>query len=580
MNLNMQMSSGEDGHSHLEEMPEDAPWDEKPGESVVEQHDIDQIPEVDITEEDLHETSENEENWLIFGGAYESQRLFPGDRITPENVGGLEVEYQFEHLSEDYEFQGTPIVVHGDPPIMYITFGPDHLYAMNARTGEILWSHIYEPVVGASDTSPSAERGAAVLGDTVYKSTLDLGVIAIDRYTGEEHWYYNGAAAYRGEVADDLMHEELQWERSVGTTSSWPPLIYKGNLMKGSFGGEFGVSGFFDAIDLEGNPKWRINMTPEELWVGDSWMHGGGTAWASGAIDPENDLVISPSSNAGPWYGTIRPGWNPYTTGKVASDVETGEYRWHHQDAPHEWWDYDSPSPPIVYSAEVDGEERRLVSWSGKTGWVYTVDAETGQLVQRSEEFVQHLNMWDLPPKNDLDAADWIMTHLRGGSNPEPSSYHPESRTMVVKGTNRPMKFSWHEIEYEPGESYVGMETISATEPEEVPEWNGNPGVVAGLDPVTGEIKWQDWRPDDTAAGGSVTTSTGVTFAGNAEGTFIAYDTETGDQLWEDDQGVGVDGGPMIWHDPYEEKTYVVVTAGGRRGTLQGNLVTVYSLEA
>jgi len=63
---------------------------------------------------------------------------------------------------------------------------------------------------GASDETPPAERGPAVLGDTVYKSTLDLGVLAIDRYTGEEQWYYNGAAAYRGEVAEDVRHEELQ----------------------------------------------------------------------------------------------------------------------------------------------------------------------------------------------------------------------------------------------------------------------------------------------------------------------------------------------------------------------------------
>nr|WP_222914956.1 PQQ-binding-like beta-propeller repeat protein [Natrinema sp. SYSU A 869] len=566
----------------------DGPFDEKPGESEIEQHDTAVIPEVDITEEDLVETSEREDNWLVWGGGYESQRHYPSDAISPDNIDDLEIEYQFEFLTEDHDFQGSPIIVHGDPPIMYITFGPDHLYTMNARNGDVLWSHIYRPAVGTADESPSAERGVAVLGDTVYKSTLDLGVLAIDRYTGEERWYYNGACAYRDEPADGLMHEDLQWERSRGSTSSWPPLIYNGKLMKGSFGGEFGVSGFFDAINLDGEPEWRVNMTPADQWVGESWKHGGGTAWAAGAIDPENEIVIVPSANPGPWYGTPRPGWNQYSGGKVAVDIETGEYRWHYQDAPHEWWDYDSPSAPLVYTAEVDGEERRLVSWAPKTGWVHTVDAETGELVQRSEEYIDHLNMWSLPPKDDLESSPWIIPGTSGGTNREPSSYDPESRTIIVKGTSQPHHFSWTETEYQPGGRYLGMTTEGIRSPEdleaydqdEIPdEWGGNFGNTTAIDPVTGEVKWQDWISDARSYSGSLTTAGGVTLTGHSNGEVVVYDTETGDRLVTDDVGVGVDSGPIAWHDPHEEKHYMMINAGGRRAE-PGNVISVYSLDA
>ncbi|WP_344572697.1 hypothetical protein, partial [Winogradskya humida] len=187
--------------SHLEELPEDAPWDEKPGESHVEQYDTDVIPEVEITEEDLHQTSEDETNWLMFGGGYEGQRHTTADLITPENADQLELEYSVELAEPHNDFQGSPLIVHGDPPVMYETVGPDMLFVLNARTGELLWEHIYEPAVGASSETPPAERGPAVLGDMIYKSTLDLGVLAMNRYTGEEEWYYNGAAAYRGEPA-------------------------------------------------------------------------------------------------------------------------------------------------------------------------------------------------------------------------------------------------------------------------------------------------------------------------------------------------------------------------------------------
>ncbi|GAB7017194.1 dehydrogenase [Halostagnicola bangensis] len=616
--------------SHLEDLPEDAPWDEKPGESEVEQYDTDQIPEVDITEEDLRESRENPENWLLYGNDYQNRRHVTADIITRDNVEDLELEYRLEPGDETNDFQGSPLIIHGDPPIMYFTIGPDMLYAINARTGDLLWTHFYEPYVGASDETPSAERGPVVLGDTIYKSTLDLGVLAIDRYTGEEEWYYNGAAVYRGEVADNLMHEELQWERSRGTTSSWPPLIYDGLLMKGSFGGEFGVSGFFDAIDLEGNPEWRVNMTPEHEWVGDSWMHGGGTAWPLGAIEPDEGTIIVPSANPGPWYGTVRPGFNPYTAGKVAIDIETGEHEWHYQDAPHDWWDYDSSAPPLVFEEELDGETTQFATWPSKTGWVFTVNMETGQLHQRSEEYVQHLNTFSLPPYDDLESAPWIMPELAGGTNPYPAGYDPETRTMIVKGFNRPMRFSWFEVEYEPGENYIGMDTIRAelpgdadveepddpvhegevvedpddevddeeeeeeeedeeedvddelTEPPE--EWNGHPGAIAGIDPLTGELKWREWTApgDPPPRGGALTTPTGVTFAGIATGLMIAYDTETGDQLAQLEVGPhGVDGAPISWYDPGEGKQFVAITGGGGTHTdaEDGNTLAVFSLE-
>ncbi|MFD1562016.1 pyrroloquinoline quinone-dependent dehydrogenase [Haloarchaeobius amylolyticus] len=655
--------------SHLIDLPEDAPWNEKPGESVVEQGDTDQIPERDVTEEDLAGTGEDPTNWLIMGGSYQSQRHTTADVITPENVGDLEVEYRLEVADHPNDFQGSPVIVDGDPPIMYATVGPDLLYAINARTGEILWRHFYRPDVGASDATPPAERGPAVLGDTVYKSTLDLGVIAIDRYTGEERWYYNGAAAYRGEVADDLMHEELRWERSRGTTSSFPPLIYDGMLMKGSFGGEFGVSGFFDGISLEdGTPQWRVNMTPEHEWVGESWQHGGATAWASGAVDPDSGTVVIPSANPGPWYGTVRPGWNPYSCGKVAVNTEDGEYQWHHQDSPHDWWDYDSPSPPVVFEADVDGETRTFATWPGKTGWVYTVDMETGQLHQRSDEYVQHLNTFNLPPYDDLESAPWIMPDLIGGTNPQPSAYDPETRTLVVKGTNYPMKFSWFETEYEAGQRYIGMDTVRKTEPtqpddgeqedeevpadaeeaevgeqregdetpanetvggnetadggddlhapeerddgdesengaeeeaeeddeeeddgtqefaqEEVPEWNQNAGVIAGIDPLSGDVKWQNWFSWEVGPpwGGSLTTATGVTFAGGPGGYLHAFDTETGEQLAAHVVGNhGVDGAPASWYDPNEGKQYVAITGGGgNQVEEEGNTIAVFSLQ-
>lgn len=579
----------QDPLGHLEDI--DAilagPYDEKPGDSTLEQYDIEQIPERDISQDDLTETGDRTDNWLLYGGAYHNQRRYPGTELHHDNVEELELEWQLSYPDAPTRSEpptadthNSPLIVDGDPPIMYLTFGPDELYAVNARTGDILWYYIYEPMVGASDATAPAERGVALYGDMVLKSTLDLGVVALNRYTGEEQWYFNGAGTYRGEVADGLMHEELSWTRSRGTTSSFPPLIKDGMVMKGSFGGEFGVKGWFDAISLDGEPQWRVNMVPQDAWVGNSWQHGAGTAWASGAIDVENNNVIVPSANGGPWYGTVRPGFNPYTCGKVALDIETGAYEWHHQDSPHDYWDYDSPSPPLVYTATVGGEERRLVSWAPKVPWVFTVDADTGQLVQRTDNFTQQHNMWILPPKEpEGDEAPWNNPYAGGGSSSgQVSSYHQESQTMVVTGTNVPWRIGWEPVEYRPGENYLGYIFAAVGADASEHDWyNGFEGVVAGVDPVTGEVKWQDWRETNfRGGGGAATTASGITFVGyggSSSGEFVGYDVETGDKLWRDDIGGGPGGGPVIWEDPYEEKVFVAVSMQ------EEGVTNVYSVE-
>lgn len=547
---------------HLEDIDVllNSDYDEMPGENVIESGidvSTDVIPEREITDADLQQTGDSTEDWLLYGGSYSNIRHYPGDELNTDSVADLSVEWSYTNEDAGGNQQGSHSLVGGDPPILYDSDAPGQLLAYNARTGDLIWHHTYESNAGIG-FSPPAERGVGLYGDMVLRSTLDLGVIALDRYTGETIWYYNGAAAYRDEPAENLMHEELVWGRFSGTTSNHPPMVYDGRILKGSFGGEYGVKGFYDGIDLDGVPQWRVNMCPEVEWVGDSWKHGGGTAWAASCIDVENDQVIIPSANGGPWYGTVRPGFNPYTCGKVAVDTETGEYNWHYQDVPNDWWDYDSPSPALTYTAEVNGEERRLVSWAPKVGWVFTVDAETGELHERSEGYVQHHNTYTLPAKGDLERSEWFMPQWTGGTNPQPSSYDPNTQTMVVRGNNVPARFAWNEAEYSTASFYFGMQTQTGNQ-DDVEEYNGSGGNVAAVDPVTGEVKWQDWF-SNAPSGGSMTTAGGVAFSGADGQTFVAYDIETGERLFEHDLNGAPSGSPIAWEDPAEGKAYVSIS--------------------
>jgi alcohol dehydrogenase (cytochrome c) len=147
---------------------------------------------------------------------------------------------------------------------------------------------------------------------------------------------------------------------------------------------------------------------------------------------------------------------------------------------------------------------------------------------------------------------------------------------MFLKALNIPMKLSWQYEEYEIGEQYLGMTYISASEDQRqnIEGWNQPAGNITAVDPVSGEIKWQDWLAD-APWGGLMSTATGVTFAGTASGKFIAYDSETGERLWTDMLSTGLDGNPVSWVDPQTGKQYVYIQGGGG----DKNTIAVYSLE-
>ena len=52
----------------------------------------------------------------------------------------------------------------------------------------------------------------------------------------------------------------------------------------------------------------------------------------------------------------------------------------------HDIWDYDAPSPVILFDVDVDGERRHALAESSKTGWVYILDRETGKPIYPIEE--------------------------------------------------------------------------------------------------------------------------------------------------------------------------------------------------
>ena len=141
-------------------------------------------PAAPVSQEQLNAAASDENNFLHTNGNYDQTRYFPGKQINTSNVGKLHPAWIFQTEVKE-SLETTPIVVNG---VMYVTTSFDHVYALNAKTGEEYWH--YKHAMGPVTTyccGPN-NRGVAVYDDKVYLATLDSKLVALDAKTGSVVW--------------------------------------------------------------------------------------------------------------------------------------------------------------------------------------------------------------------------------------------------------------------------------------------------------------------------------------------------------------------------------------------------------
>ena len=76
-------------------------------------------------------------NWLMYRGNYSGWGYSPLDKITPANVKNLVPVWTFSTgVNEGH--QSPPIVNDG---VMFITTPQQQVFALNARTGDLIWRY-------------------------------------------------------------------------------------------------------------------------------------------------------------------------------------------------------------------------------------------------------------------------------------------------------------------------------------------------------------------------------------------------------------------------------------------------------
>ena len=513
-----------------------------------------------VDQQRLEDAASEPHNWLTYNGTYSSQHHSELKRIDLSNVADLELEWVYQAASTD-KFQTTPLVVDG---VMYLTEPPDKLVALDPRTGREFWVYEHQLPSRIYPCCGRVNRGAAILGETLYWGTLDAKLVAVDAKTGGRVWETT--------VVED-------YEKGYALTVA--PLIVNGKVIVGTAGGEFGIRGYLAAYDaLTGEEAWRFYTIPgpgepgHETWENDAWKTGGGSIWLTGSYDPDLNLTYWGVGNPSPdWNPDVRPGDNLYTDSVIALDADTGKLRWHFQFTPHDEWDWDAVQIPVLADLEWEGEPRKLMLWGNRNGFYYVLDRETGEFLL-GKPFVKQT--WaagldedgrpvKIPGRGPSSEGTKTWPGVQGGTNWYAPSFSPITNLFYLSVWEGyySIYFKWDQ-EYEPGTRYLGGSPrgpVSSTSRRRFMNYTEEDGygAIRALDPLTGERVWE-FSMTDVTDSGLLTTASNVLFSGSREGYFYALDATSGKLLWERYLGGQIAASPIT----YEAggKQYVTVPSG------------------
>ncbi|HEX4333107.1 MAG TPA: PQQ-binding-like beta-propeller repeat protein [Usitatibacter sp.] len=527
-----------------------------------------------ISQSMLDGAASGKRNWIHSNGSYAQTRFYGGDQVNTGNVAKLKPAFVFQTAVLE-SMETAPIVVDG---IMFLTTSFNHVYAVDAATGEEFWhyKHKLGPIVTVC--CGNNNRGVAIEGGTLFMGTLDSKLVALDAKTGKLLW--------QTDIADP----------EKGYSETMAPTVVDGKVIIGTNGGEYGIRGFVKAFDAkDGKLLWTFHTIPEKghegVWAKNDAtgrdMHRdiaaeqaafakdssfyqslGGGVWMTPAIDRKTSTVFFVVGNPSPdLYGAIRPGDNLYTDSMVALDLNTGRYKWHYQYIAHDVWDLDAVSPPILTQAkDASGKMVDVVIHGGKTGHVYVHERATGKLLRFSEAMIPQENMWVLPTKEGAR----MLPGANGGVEWSPLAVDPRTHTAFAANLHQPMTYHVEEAPYPGGKLWLGgaFKTIPSEE-----QW-GNL-VAVNLD--TGKIAWHHKTPQPLI-GGVLATAGNLVFNGEANGWFKAYDSRSGKELWKFNCGAGVNAPAVSYM--VNGKQYVAVAAGGNNqiDSKRGNSVFVFAM--
>ena len=487
------------------------------------------------------------DTWPTYNGDYSGKRFSPLNEVTASNVASLAMQWIYRTNVGPMRaglppapIKSTPLEVRG---ILYFTL-PDHVWAVNARTGEELWHYSWVDHGGHL----LGNRGVGMYENWIYFLAPDGWFICLNAKDGKERW--------KVQVADSKMQ--------YFTTMA--PMVIGNHVIVGVGGDAMDMPGYLEARDPEtGSLQWRWNSEPREgepgaeTWPNKGAMeHGGGMTWLPGTYDPELNLLYWGTGNPNPVYaGQGRKGTNLWTCSIVALHADTGKLAWHFQASPHDTHDWDNVETPVLFDGEFNGQKRKMLAQAARNGYFFVLDRVTGKNLVSApfagsnwstgvDSHGEPIPAVGKEPKTD---GALLNTPVSGGTNWFAPSFDPEVGLFYVN-------------------TFQGYSLAYLTDTDEHPEGYGGNGrnlwehsVLEAIDYHTGKLRWTHEFPGKGNVGSGLLSTAGkLLFGGDPSGNLIAWDPETGKILWHFHLPAPVSNGPMTYE--LDGRQYLLAGAG------------------
>ena len=504
----------------------------------------------DISDQDINYPKEND--WTSWRRTPLGFGYSPLKQVNKENVQKLKLSWSL--TMNEGSNQGTPLISQG---VMFLTHPGNMIQALSAANGRLIWEYKY-PYPKDSMLLGGPTKNIAMYKDKVFMATYDAALIALDIRTGK------------------LLWKNIKADYKDGYTHSSGPIIANGVVISGINGCERYIEDgcFITGHDPDsGKELWRTSTVAlSEDINGSSWgntpdiFRAGSDTWIAGSYDPELNIFYIGTSQAKPWVAASR-GMSPnekalYTNSTLAMNPQTGKILWFFQHIQGETIDMEVGFERIL--ADID--DKKLLLTIGKDGILWKLDREKGNFIDLKETINQNIykkvdrNKGKVVYRDDIllskiDTPFSACPGIYGGHNWQAVSYDPESYLMVIPLHQLCADMIGRYVERKEGGGGYGANSRNY----KMDNTNGNVGKLVTIDIKNMEKIWQ-YEQNAMFLTGSLSTAGGLTFIGDLDRKFMAFDTKTGILLWDTTLGSALHGFPVTY--AVNGKQYIAVQTG------------------
>ena len=510
------------------------------------------------------------DDWLMWRRTQDSWGYSPLKQVNRGNVAKLQLVWSRGMVQGVQE--STPLVHDG---IMYLANPGDIIQAIDAVSGDLIWEYRRQWPADITKVFPFpyAKRNIAIYDNLIIDTSADDHLFALDARTGKIVW-----------DTQILDYKKNSAQQTAGPLIvNGKAITGRGCEPKG--GPDACVITAHDA--RTGKELWRTHTIPNKGEPGDdSWgdvpyesrWHVG--SWMVPSYDPELNLIYMGTSVTSPAPKFMLAGNDKkylYHNSTLALDANTGKIVWYYQHVV-DHWDMDHPFERLLIDTAVTpnakevtwinpklkaGEKRKVLTGiPGKTGIVYTLDRKTGEFLWARPTVKQNIvgnidgatGEVTVNPEVTFHAAgeSHEVCPVSGGKNWPAGAYSPLTHTMYFPlqnacGTVTPI------MDKPSLDSLYGV--TMDTKPV---EGENNIGTVQAIAVDTGALIWKYQQRAATFS--LVATGGELLFGGDVNGRFRGLDQHTGKVLWEINLGSPLSGYPITY--AVNGKQYVAVSSG------------------